>query len=444
MRDGDKTVAILHHAGGGNLGDDAIIEAVIDNIRRRWPGVKIIIFSMNPDDSTRRHGVSAYPIRCHRWCIGYKSAKESASTSYGRSLLRTLRQACDCLWRVPASLVNKYRLLANSCCRLKPCDLLVITGGGQLTERGGPWSFPFALFLWTLLARALDVRCLFLNVGAGPLNHPVSRFFAKRALLASDYVSFHNQRSQSLARDLGFPRITCVFPDNVFSLEVEAPAKRGAGDEPIVGIAPMPFPFFDMLTPPRNREHIQNEFIEKMAHFSSRVAAVPCQLRLFGSDIGADPPEIEHLRTVLRCRHGLSLPAHERASTVGELLSSMAAMDYVVTCRFHGVAFALLLNKPVLAISHHPKVAELMTDLDLSRFCVEMKQLDTEELFEKFLALIRESDQVRQSISASVTRFRSRLVVQFDDLFSAQLEHAAIQNVLAPHIRPVVIVQKQQ
>lgn len=66
MTDGNKMVAILHHAGGGNLGDDAIIEAVISNIQRRWPGVKIIIFSMNPDDSTRRHGVRAYPIRCHR------------------------------------------------------------------------------------------------------------------------------------------------------------------------------------------------------------------------------------------------------------------------------------------------------------------------------------------------------------------------------------------
>jgi len=40
-------------------------------------------------------------------------------------------------------------------------------------------------------------------------------------------------------------------------------------------------------------------------------------------------------------------------------------MDYVVTCRFHGVIFVHLLNKPILAVARHPKVAELMAGLEL-------------------------------------------------------------------------------
>jgi len=40
-------------------------------------------------------------------------------------------------------------------------------------------------------------------------------------------------------------------------------------------------------------------------------------------------------------------------------------MDYVVTYRFHGVIFAHLLNKPILAVARHPKAIELMAGLDL-------------------------------------------------------------------------------
>jgi len=43
----------------------------------------------------------------------------------------------------------------------------------------------------------------------------------------------------------------------------------------------------------------------------------------------------------------------------------MSMMDYVVTCRFHGMIFAHLLNKPILAVARHPKVTELMAGLEL-------------------------------------------------------------------------------
>jgi polysaccharide pyruvyl transferase WcaK-like protein len=56
------------------------------------------------------------------------------------------------------------------------------------------------------------------------------------------------------------------------------------------------------------------------------------------------------------------------AKSTHDLLATMSGMDYVITCRFHGVVFAHLLNKPVLAIAHHPKVVDLMTDLELSSY----------------------------------------------------------------------------
>ena len=45
----------------------------------------------------------------------------------------------------------------------------------------------------------------------------------------------------------------------------------------------------------------------------------------------------------------------EPASSVDELLSQLSSVDIVVASRFHNVLLALMLGKPVVAISYHEK-----------------------------------------------------------------------------------------
>ncbi len=92
-------------------------------------------------------------------------------------------------------------------------------------------------------------------------------------------------------------------------------------------------------------------------------------------------------------------------------------MDYVVTCRFHGVIFAHLLNKPVLAIAHHPKVRDLMADLELSSYCVDIRKFDLKLLAEKFASMIANADDIKRRMAASLARNRLQLKSQFDELF---------------------------
>src|SRR6266704_5986167 len=63
-------IALLHHTGGGNLGDDGTLQAVLQNIKNRWPDAQIIALSMNPDDTRMRHGIDAFPIRQRTWSMG--------------------------------------------------------------------------------------------------------------------------------------------------------------------------------------------------------------------------------------------------------------------------------------------------------------------------------------------------------------------------------------
>ena len=56
-------IGVFGHYGNQNLGDESIIEAVIQNIKNRVPDAKIYGFSIQPEDTRRRYNIEAFPIR---------------------------------------------------------------------------------------------------------------------------------------------------------------------------------------------------------------------------------------------------------------------------------------------------------------------------------------------------------------------------------------------
>ena len=56
-------VAILGHVGKANLGDEAIIASVIQNIRDRIPQAEIFGITLDPEDTHARHGIRSFPLR---------------------------------------------------------------------------------------------------------------------------------------------------------------------------------------------------------------------------------------------------------------------------------------------------------------------------------------------------------------------------------------------
>jgi len=204
-------IGLFDHMGYGNLGDAATQDAAIANIKKRLPDAHLIGFSFVPADTTMRHGIPCYPIRS--WYPSpagtenvvadpaqptLKSALKSIPLmySYGKLILDFVREVFFC--------VHSYRTI-------KRLDLLIFSGGGQLSDLWrGPWSHPFAIFKFCLLTKVAGKKLYFLNVGAGPLEHRLSKLFAKYAVQLADYRSFRDDESQRLVQSLGVKGKTVV------------------------------------------------------------------------------------------------------------------------------------------------------------------------------------------------------------------------------------------
>jgi polysaccharide pyruvyl transferase WcaK-like protein len=427
-----KTVGLLVHLGGGNLGDDATLDAVMQNIKCRWPHAEIIGLSMNPSDTQPRHGIPAYAIRRRTWSHVFLmpgnanpvASATPAGASTFKAKIKPLLCKCPPLFRMFQQLkeiVAECFFIFKSIRVIRSLDILVICGGGQLIDCwGGAWEFPYTIYKWILLAKIFRVKSIFLNVGAGPLDHPLSLYFIRQALLCSDYVSFRDSKSRSLAQQIGFTGKSLVVADCVYSLNPPKYGTDGTGKSefPVVGMSPMAYCF-----PGRYWKEDRSQydlFIQKLAVFGAHLINSGHRIALFTSDIWFDVETIQDLKNAIESKVDVARRqwiTDRTVNTVEEFLSETSVVDYVVTCRFHGVVFAHLLNKPLIAISYHPKVITLMNDIGISDYYVDIDSFDSDFLLNKFSLLSGNAEQVKTRMAETLTQYRKMLADQFDDLF---------------------------
>jgi polysaccharide pyruvyl transferase WcaK-like protein len=448
------SIGLLEHCGSGNLGDDATVAAVLGQIRRRWPHASLIGLSLNPYDSQRRHKIQCFAIRrsvypCEQeWTSAFRSG--TIHTISLKDRIKKVLKAMSCFGFVKASfgivkacyrvtigalldLMLEIKFLAQSCFLTSKLDVLVICGGGQLLDWGGPWKFPYTLFKWIVLAKLSGTKCIFLNNGAGPLDRRLSRWLVNRSLSLADYVSFRDVNSSVFIRGLGFKGASRVVADCAWSLDLPArqPRVQQLPNESglTIGIAPMAY-----CDPSRHWVHDEAKYqrlIRNMAEFGVCLLRRGHRLRIFSSDIWFDSKAMSDLESAIRGECPVdrtALIACESVNDIDDLLAQLSQVDCYVTCRFHGVVLAHLLNVPAVAIAPHPKVSALMEDWGLSEYCVDIAACDAGRLTAAFERLVTNIDDVRHRIENKVAANKRELDRQFDELFP---EHPAINQTAA-------------
>lgn len=431
MKQIPSRIGLLDHLGHGNLGDDATMAAVMHNIRRRWPDSTFVGLTLNPYDTSKRHGIPSYAIR--RDSKLPPDLVSRAEPFRGKEKLKThlakfpvilslAKGVKTLLINRPAAVLKELLFLVEVMRIVRSLDFLVICGGGQLLDSwGGPWQFPYTLFKWVLLARLCRIPCYFINLGAGPITHWMSKWMIVSALRMADYVSFRDNSSKQLLTQLGFGGQCPVYPDNVYILPIpQLSSSNLSRRAPVIGVSPMAY------CDPRRYYHkdraVYSSYIDKLALFASWLIESGYSLDVFSTELSFDAFAIDDLTAAFpKTKLSTELPTRHDLPITGidSLLSRMLCLDYIVTCRFHGVILAHLINKPVLAVSHHPKVTSLMDALALSEYCIDIETFTPDVLKEKFQTLVDNTDAVKAQMARSAAANRCQLERQFDSLFPA-------------------------
>src|SRR5262249_52020859 len=151
-----RSIALLSPCGWGNLGDAAIFDALIAGIRRRLPETPIIGLTLNPADTSERHGIAAFTcsgVRLPRYRVKEPVVGGRAEPSAFRGAAASV-PAARALGHVARAVQADWNHRSRAAGWIENLGMLVIAGGGQLDDFwGGPFGHPYVLSRWVAAAR---------------------------------------------------------------------------------------------------------------------------------------------------------------------------------------------------------------------------------------------------------------------------------------------------
>jgi polysaccharide pyruvyl transferase WcaK-like protein len=405
-----KRIAFFGNFGAQNMGNEYTLQAMIHNVRLRMPAAELSCICSDPEDTSARHRIPAALIS-YRYSREFRSRSQRAKSN---PVIRTLRRLFVRLPREAIDLIRAYRTLEG-------ITMLVMPGTGMLGDFGiGPLDLHYEILRWSVLAKLRGVKLMFVSVGAGPIAHPLSRWIVKRAISLADYRSYRDTFSKAYLKDIGFDTSRDrVYPDLAFSLpQASRPARKRSGR--VVGVGLMDY--YGTRASPRHGEEAYLDYLNKVTAFVSWLIGRDYEVHLLIGDASYDTRCRSDLLRMLR-ESGVAPRAGQIVdvplASVEDLIEEIAQTDSVVATRFHTVLLGLMLDKPVLALSYHQKIASLMDAMGLSQYCHDVDRAQAAQLMEQFGELQRNSTVIASLVSRKASECRRALDEQYEQLFGS-------------------------
>lgn len=418
-------IGILDVLGIGSLGDEAIQQAMIQNVLKYLPDAEIHGFTCNPKDTRERHGIRSFPINrvCgeDQWWLGEQPSclikklfeMTKSFESLSNPILRKLgRIVFGGLLEVFAT-IRAYQ-------NLEGLDLLIISGGGQLDDDYfGAWYEPYILFLWAVLAKLRGVKFAVVSVGVGNISFALSRFFIKTGLSLACYRSFRDNTSKEYLADiLDFRRNDPIYPDLAHSLCLSEFGNYYLRESHrTIAINPL---YFIPGYWSNQDSSAYDKYLDKLANFIDWLLQNNYKVVMFSSCVGEHMAVTSLLKDVLHHQEKgfcdeqiVSIPI----LTVEELISQLTDVNLVIASRLHSVLLATLMNKPTIALAYHFKLDMVMQEIGQKDYCLRIDCFDVEELKQKFVLMEENYKTIQAQLAHHTQRCRARLDEQYKFIF---------------------------
>jgi polysaccharide pyruvyl transferase WcaK-like protein len=425
-------IGLVSPYSGGNLGNGAINDAVIANIRRRVPGVEIIGFTLNPEDTRCRHGIKAFPLAAvsRPYYLLFNSTPSNRSEGRPASGSQDSRSRIIKTWlkRIPLlrpcvrafrNLVSEAAHTIRAAREVRSLDMVMVPGGGALDDTwGGPWGHPWSLFKWSALCRYSAVPFLFVSVGKCAVKKRLSRFFVRKSLGRAAYRSYRDAESKLAVQSLIGACSDPVFPDLAFSYPQAKIQSESAeiADSYRLGIGFSPIAYRDPRAWPTADNNYYAAYVRRMSEVVKWLHERH-DLFFFSTD-SPDASVIKDIQDELN-RTGardISIPSviAPPQQTVAGLLRGIAPAQLVIASRLHGVILAHFQRIPVLALSFDPKVESHMRAIGHEDYCLKLDDFQFGTFVERFEVLKRNLHREQTHLASVVAAYSQSLDLQYN------------------------------
>lgn len=350
-------VGISGSYGGINLGDEAILQSLLAQLRSTLEPRAITVFTRDPADTLARHAVDrAVAVR--------EMTREEA-----RAEIRQL-------------------------------DLFILGGGGLLYDQD------VAAYLREVaLAHEAGIPVVVYAISAGPLEQRSSRELVKEHLTSVALLTVRDRRALRLLQDVGIERQIHLTADPALLLE---PAPFDPESFMREGLDPdRPLVAFSVREPGPAAPDIRTE------HYHALLAdTADFVIDRYGADVVFVPMERRHMdlqqshAVVSRMQHAYHARVLRGNYTPQDIMALLGRCTIAVGMRLHFLIFAALQGVPFIALPYASKVTGLIEDLGLKM--PPLSHVSTGRLIAYLDECWDHRDLIRGHVGARLPRLQER------------------------------------
>ena len=306
-----NSILISGYYGFDNSGDDAILKAIVKDIRSKNSKININVLSNNPEKTKAMYGVDA---------------------------------------------VDRFKL-KEVFSAIKNTDLFLSGGGSLLQDVTSTRSLLYYLTIMKI-TKLLGKPVMVYANGIGPVERKINRFLTRRILNKVDLITLRDNRSMEYINDLGVKNTnTFVTADPVFTLEA-APKSRInqifnreniPRDKKIIGVSLRQWKRSKDLIP------IIVDAIKHMVDkYDMNILLVPMHY-----------PEDLAISMEIRDLVDKNCYIIKEKHSVEEIMGIIREFEIIIAMRLHSLIYAANQKVPMVGLSYDPKVDGILKSLGM-------------------------------------------------------------------------------
>ncbi len=331
-------IIINGYYGYKNTGDDALLQAMLDSIKKENPDAHITVLSASPKETALRYSVNS---------------------------------------------INRYNLI-KVVKAMKKAKLFISGGGSLLQDVTSTKSLVYYTEMIKLAKRS-GLKIMIYANGFGPINKQSNLERVKKALSSADYISVREPASREAILSL-LPELDIkISADPAFSLTKANEKWSSKLCEKLGFTEDKKYFAVSVRDWQYNDSKIVSTLSDYCSHIHNQYGFIPVFITMQSSK---DISIIGKIRERLNCE---ALTVNN--ITAKELLSVMERMKFAVGMRLHFLIFSVIAATPSIGLSYDPKINALLEYIGLSN-PFDTSNLSLEELIGKTRELIENSEEI--------------------------------------------------
>jgi polysaccharide pyruvyl transferase WcaK-like protein len=343
--------------GQNNLGDDLLLQATIEGVRRLDPSATFLVRNLGPI------GTGGWLANAE--ATGIDSIAADQSLSRPRRLVATLLAYWNYFGR---------------------CSWLVFGGGTVFHERTS--AFPILMLaLISLLARFRGLRLAALGVGVAELRSPMGRLALRAIVMMSEVFAVRDEAARKQCQQAGAAGPVTLTGDLVFGLSQLTKVDRAELTREPLTVAVSVSPIALEGAAGDRSLRILREFVAALLRNGCRVVLLSFQ----ESDTISDSTNLARILPA----SAKSLVVERRLfANAEQIVRTFSEIDVHCGMRFHGHVLAAMFGLPFVGISYDNKIEQICRLFDMPSYDLDRVSADQ---------LVAAVDMVRTRRIAQVT-----------------------------------------